>query len=36
MMAIDPVESPDTKKRRGRRLVFHKGMDFVAFRRIPV
>jgi hypothetical protein len=35
-MAIDPVESPDTRKRRGRRPVFHKGIDFVAFRRIPV
>jgi hypothetical protein len=35
-MAIDPVESADTRKRRGRRLVFHKGIDLVAFRRIPV
>ena len=33
---IDPVESADTRKRRGSRLVFHKGTDFVAFRRIPV
>jgi hypothetical protein len=36
MIAIDPVERAETRKRRGRRFVFHKGIDLVAFKRIPV
>ena len=36
MIAMDPVESADTRKRVGRKLVFHNGIDLVAFKRMPV